>query len=149
MSELYSKIKSDIVTAMKAKEADVLTALRGLDATIKNKAIELGEKLPTDEHVLSAVSNLVKRGTDSAEQFVKGAREDLATVELFQVNLFKKYLPTQLSLEEITQKVKDSIAEAGATTAADFGKVMKVIVPKVKGLADGKEVQRIVKELLG
>lgn len=149
MSILYAKIKEDIITAMKAKDADTVTALRSLDAAVKNKAIEAGEKLPTDALVLEAVTMLVKRGTDSAEQFAKGAREDLVKVEQFQVALFRKYLPTQLSTEELTERVKEAIAEAGATTAADFGKVMKILVPKVKGLAEGKEVQRVVKELLG
>ena len=149
MSELYSKVKADIISAMKAKQPEVLTALRSLDSAIKNKAIEVGEKLPTDTHVLDAVSTLVKRGTDSAEQFLNGAREDLANAEKFQVELFKKYLPTQLSVEELTEKIKASIEAIGASTAADFGKVMKEVLPKVKGLADGKEVQRIVKELLG
>lgn len=149
MSELYARLKSDIVTAMKAKQPEVLTALRSLDATIKNKAIELGEKLPQDTHFMDGVSMLIKRGTDSAEQFIKGAREDLAEAEKFQVELFKKYLPTQLTLEELTEQIKASIVEVGASTAADFGKVMKVIVPRIKGLADGKEAQRILKELLG
>lgn len=146
MSELYAKVKSDIVTAMKAKEADVLTALRSLDAAIKNKAIEVGEKEPKDEHVLAAATLLVKRGRDSVEQFVKGAREDLAAVERFQVELFTKYLPKQLSEGELTAKIKESIEEVGA--AADFGKVMKILAPRVKGLADGKDVQRILRSLL-
>lgn len=148
MSELYARVKADIVVAMKAKEAEVLTALRSLDAAIKNKAIEAGEKAPQDVHVLDTVATLIKRGSDSIEQFTKGAREDLAAIERTQVELFKKYLPTQLTADELTEKIKEAIAEAGATAAADFGRVMKIIVPKVKGLADGKEVTRIVKELL-
>lgn len=148
MSELYARVKADIVTAMKAKEAEVLTALRSLDAAIKNKAIDAGEKIPQDVHVLDTVAMLVKRGSDSIEQFTKGAREDLAEVERIQVELFKKYLPTQLTAEELTAKIQEAIAEAGATVAADFGKVMKIIVPRVKGLADGKDVKRIVTELL-
>ena len=149
MSELYARVKADIVVAMKAKEAEVLTALRSLDAAIKNKAIEAGEKAPQDVHVLDTVATLIKRGSDSIEQFTAGAREDLASVEKFQVELFKKYMPTQLTADELAEKIKEAIAEAGATVAADFGKVMKIIVPRVKGLADGKEVTRIVKELLG
>ena len=87
MSELYAKVKADIVTAMKAKEADKLTALRSLDAAIKNRAIEEGNKIPLDSHVIGTVAMLVKRGTDSIEQFTKGAREDLVAAERFQVEL--------------------------------------------------------------
>jgi uncharacterized protein YqeY len=148
VSELYAKVKEDIVTAMKAKESEVTTALRSLDAAIKNKAIDAGEKVPTDAHVLDAVGMLVKRGMDSVEQFTKGGREDLAKVEQFQVDLFRKYLPKQLSAEELAEKVKEAIAEAGVTALADIGKVMKILSPRVKGLADGKEVNRVVRELL-
>ena len=148
MSELYTKIRADIVSAMKAKQPEVLSALRNLDSTIKNKVIEVGEKLPTDDIVLGSVSNLIKRGKDSAEQFINGAREDLAKSELFQVDVFKKYLPPQMSLDEIKTLVQTTIDEVGAKTASDFGKVMKVIVPKIKGLADGKVVQQVIKDIL-
>ena len=146
---LYEKLKADIVTAMKEKQPEILTALRTLDASAKNVAIQGGKKIPNDEEVLTAVTKAVKQGVDSADQFTKGLREDLAKVELFQVNLFKKYLPTQLTVEQLTTEIKQAIADVGAKTQADFGKVMKVIVPKLKGLADGKEIQRILKELLG
>ena len=146
---LYEKLKADIVTAMKEKQPEILTALRTLDASAKNVAIQVGKKIPNDEEVLTAVTKAVKQGVDSADQFTKGLREDLAKTELFQVNLFKKYLPTQLTVEQLTTEIKQAIADVGAKTQADFGKVMKVIVPKLKGLADGKEIQRILKELLG
>lgn len=146
---LYEKLKADIVTAMKEKQPEILTALRTLDASAKNVAIQVGKKIPNDEEVLTAVTKAVKQGVDSADQFTKGLREDLAKTELFQVNLFKKYLPTQLTVEQLTTEIKQAIVDVGAKTQADFGKVMKVIVPKLKGLADGKEIQRILKELLG
>ncbi|MCK9429134.1 MAG: GatB/YqeY domain-containing protein [Candidatus Omnitrophica bacterium] len=146
---LYEKLKADIVTAMKEKQPEILTALRTLDASAKNVAIQVGKKIPNDEEVLTAVTKAVKQGIDSADQFAKGLREDLAKTELFQVNLFKKYLPTQLTVEQLTTEIKQAIVDVGAKTQADFGKVMKVIVPKLKGLADGKEIQRILKELLG
>lgn len=149
MSDLYSQIKADIVSAMKEKKTEVLGALRTLDSSIKNVAINAGNKIPTNDQVITAVSKAVKQGTDSAEQFVKGLRQDLADSELFQVNLYKKYLPKQLNVDEITVIVKEAIAEAGATVQSDFGKVMKIIMPKVKGIADGKIVQEIVKKLLG
>lgn len=149
MSDLYSQIKADIVSAMKEKKTEVLGALRTLDSSIKNVAINAGNKIPTNDQVITAVSKAVKQGTDSAEQFVKGLRQDLADSELFQVNLYKKYLPKQLNVDEITTIVKEAIAEAGATVQSDFGKVMKIIMPKVKGIADGKIVQEIVKKLLG
>lgn len=146
---LYEKLKADIVTAMKEKQPEILTALRTLDASAKNVALQVGNKIPNDTEVLTAVTKAVKQGIDSADQFTKGLREDLARTELFQVNLFKKYLPTQLTVEQLTTEIKQAIADVGAKTQADFGKVMKVIVPKLKGLADGKEIQRILKELLG
>lgn len=148
MSEAYNKLKADIITAMKEKNSEVLTALRGLDAAIKNKVIDIGERIVADEHVISTASNLIKRGTDSAEQFIKGAREDLAKIENFQVELFKKYLPPQLSLDELKELIAKTVEEVGATVQADFGKAMKVLSQKTKGIADGRVVQQLLREIL-
>jgi uncharacterized protein YqeY len=148
MSELYAKIRDDIKSAMKEKKPEVLAALRNLDSTIKNKIIEVGAQIPTDDHVIASVSSLVKRGKDSAEQFINGKREDLANLELFQVDVLKKYLPPQMSLDEIKALVAKTVEDVGAKTMADLGKVMRELGPKIKGIADGKTVQQVIKDLL-
>ena len=102
--------------------------------------------------MVSALSQLIKRGTDSAEQFKKAGREDLFQTESFQVDLFKTFLPEQLSKEELKKSVGEDlveiVAESGTLTNKDFGRLMKIFVPKYKGKCDGKELQEVLKEFL-
>ena len=145
---LYESFKKDIVSAMKSGEKELLATLRTLDSHAKNVAIACGAKIPEDEHLITAATKAVKQGKDAAEQFINGAREDLAKIELSQVNIFKAYLPQEISVEELTKRIHASIDEVGAKVEADFGKVMKVLVPKIKGVADGKVAQQILKTIL-
>lgn len=154
MSETYKKLKAEIISAMKAKDADKLLVLRNLDSSIKNFAISAGHREgPTEDDVISGLSQAVKRGTDSAEQFRTGGREDLVQVELFQVEIAKSFLPEQMSREEleleIPCQVQDYQAINGTVTNKDFGKIMKVLVTKYKGKAESKDIQEILKGILG
>ena len=153
MSEIYAKIKAEIVAAMKAKDANRLLVLRSLDSAIKNHAINAGHRDgPTEEDVLSGLSQAVKRGSDSAEQFKAGNRMDLVESELFQVEIARSFLPQQMSREELTDSLKcdvqDYVAINGQATQKDFGKIMKIVIPKYKGKAESKDIQEILKGLL-
>lgn len=153
MSETYNKIKAEIVIAMKAKDANRLLVLRSLDSAIKNHAINAGHRDgPTDEDVIAGLSQAVKRGTDSAEQFRTGNRMDLVESELFQVDIARSFLPTQMSREELQDHLTEDLMEYstsnGLATMKDFGQIMKIVIPKYKGVAESKDIQEILKGLL-
>jgi uncharacterized protein len=146
-SAILDKMLADIKEAMKAHEGEKVTALRTLHAEIKNH--EIKENKPVDDvAVATVVQKAIKQRQDAAEQFKAGNRMDLVTKELAEVELYKKYLPQQLERAEIEAIVVAAIAEAQATSPKDMGKVMKIIMPQVKGKADGKLVNQIVNEKL-
>ena len=104
MSDTYKRIKSEIISGMKEKNSEKVLTLRTLDSNIKNISISnLHKDGPTEEDVLQGLSQMIKRGTDSAEQFAKGNREDLVKNELSQVAIAKSFLPVQMSREELKQ----------------------------------------------
>lgn len=153
MSDTYKNLKSAIVASMKAKETDRLLALRSLDSAIKNIAIGAGNRGgPTEQDTIIGLSQAVKRGTDSIEQFRTAAREDLVDKEQFQVDIAKSFLPKQLSKEELSvaigQFLSDYQAENGAVTSKDFGKLMKAAGGKFRGLTDNKSISDVLKAML-
>lgn len=103
----------------------------------------------TDDAALKIIQKLVKQGKDSAEIYIGQGRQDLADVELSQVAVMEKYLPKQMSAEELEAALKEIIAETGATSGKDMGKVMGVASKKLAGLAEGRAISAKVKELLG
>jgi len=143
-----AKLAEDMKTAMKAKDAARLSTIRMLNSSIKNKEIDQRREL-TDEEVAAVISTAVKQRRDSIEQFKAGGRQDLVEQEEAEVAILLSYLPQQLTEDEIRDIVKSAIAETSASSAKDMGKVMKVIMPKTKGKADGALVNKVVKELLG
>ena len=147
-SKIYDEMQSDVKEAMKARAADKVTAMRTLIAQIKDATINAGKDV-TDGEVATVVSKAIKQRQDSVEQFRAGGREDLATKEQAEIDLFRKYIPKQLDEAEIEALATKAIAESGATGKADLGKVMKVLMPQVKGKADGKLVNAVVGRLLG
>ena len=146
---LADKINEEIKEAMKAREKEKLEALR----SIKKVILEVkstkgaGSELDDDE-VLKIIAKLAKQGTDSATIYKEQGRMDLYEPEIFQVDVFESYLPKKLSDAELTVSVKSIIAELGASSMKDMGKVMGVATKKLAGLADGKDVSAKVKELL-
>jgi uncharacterized protein YqeY len=146
-SETYKKIKADIITAMKAKESDKVLILRGLDGAIqlkaKNDLVEIDEGL-----VIDVISKGIKQRNESIDAYVKGNRQDLADKEQVELDLYKAYLPAQLTEAEIVAIVDAAIAETGAKTIKEMGAVNKIVMPKIKGRADGKTVSEIVKSKL-
>ena len=146
---LNEKVGSDITAAMKAKDAARLSALRMLKAAIMNKGVEKGRDLD-DAEVLQVVSSLVKQRRDSIEQFQKAGRTDLVDKETAEVGVLEQYLPPAASAEEIDAAVAAAIAETGASTPKDMGKVMKAVMPKLAGKnADGRAVNEAVRRKLG
>ena len=146
---LNDKIAADITSAMKAKDALRLSALRMLKAAVMNKEVEKGRTLE-DPEVLQVVSSLVKQRRDSIEQFSKAGRSDLVDKETGEIGILEAYLPPAVSAEEIEAAVAAAIAESGATSAKDMGKVMKAVMPKLAGKnVDGRAVNEAVRRKLG
>ena len=148
MPKLESQIKDDLKTALKSKEELIVSVLRMLMADIKNAAIEKKEDLD-DEEVTQAVTKAVKQRKDAIASYKEGGRDELADKEKKEIEILQKYLPEQLSEEEIVKVVDGVIKSTGASSAAEFGKVMGSVMSKLKGQADGQVVNKIVKEKLG
>ena len=129
--------------AMKEGDKAKLNLIRMLRSEIRYKEIELGSKLD-DNGTIYVLSSAVKKRKEAIEEFKKGGREDLVAREEEELRIIFSYLPEQLSEQELLNLIDDSIAEVEAQSPKDVGKVMKVIMPKVKGRADGKKVNQMV-----
>jgi uncharacterized protein YqeY len=145
---IRDQIVADIKTAMKAGEADKVSALRFLQSAIKNCEIDLRPNPITDEDVIGVIKKSVKQRKESIEQYEKAGREDLASKERRELAIIEHYLPAMLSEEQIKQLVGEVVAETGATNIKDMGRVMKEVLLRSKGLADNKIVSQYVKERL-
>ena len=146
---LEQTINADIKTAMLAKDANALTSLRAVKAAILLAKTAEGAKdeLSADDEI-KIVQKLVKQRKDSLEIFEQQNREDLAEKERLEIAVIEKYLPAQLSPEELKTAVQKIITETGASSPADMGKVMGVASKALAGKADGKAISILVKELL-
>jgi len=146
---LEQQIQKDIMEAMKAKQQVRLEAVRAIKAAILlAKTSEGGSDELSDADVLKIIQKLAKQRKESAEQYMAGGRKDLADNELAEREVLETYLPKQLSPEELEVKVKEVIAEVGASSMADMGKVMGVATKSLAGLADGKAISAAVRKLL-
>jgi uncharacterized protein YqeY len=146
---LFDKISEDIKEAMKAREKERLEALRGIKKVFleAKSAIGVNNEL-SDVDYLKIISKLAKQGADAATIYKEQGRNDLYEQEMFQVKVFEAYLPAKMSDTELTEKVKEIIAEVGATGMKDMGKVMGIASKKLAGLAEGKDISDKVKALL-
>lgn len=144
---LLEKIDSDLRTAMKSSDRVAVLTLRNIKSAVRNREIEKGGKL-SDEEICSVLSTLAKQRKESMEQFSRGGRDDLVESEKAELSVLQKYLPKQIPEKELLQLIGDTIRETGATGTKDIGKVMKSVMPKVRGRADGKVVNREVSRLL-
>nr|WP_275950526.1 GatB/YqeY domain-containing protein [Enterococcus alcedinis] len=140
-------MNDDMKLAMKAKEKNVLQVIRMIKASLQNDQIKLGRELNAEEE-LTVLSREMKQRRDSLVEFQKANREDLVQKVEEEIAIVEKYLPAQLTDEEIRQIVKQAIQKVGATSSAAFGQVMGVVMPQVKGKADGNLVNETVKEEL-
>ena len=146
---LSSSISTDIAAAMKAKDPARLSALRMLKAAVMNKGVEKGRDLD-DAEVLQVVASLVKQRRESIEQFANAGRTDLVEKETAELSVLSQFLPPAASAEEIEAAVAAAIAETGAASPKDMGKVMKAVMPKLAGKnADGRAINEAVRRKLG
>jgi len=146
---LQQRIEQDTVAAMKERAQARLDVLRMVKAAIKNKEIEKRSPL-SDAEVLQTLTTLIKQRRDSIEQFSKAGRTDLVDKETAEIAILEHYLPPAVSAEEIEAAVAAAIAETGASSVKDMGKVMKAVMPKLAGKnADGKAVNEAVRRKLG
>lgn len=144
---IEERIENELKTAMKQKDEIKTSCLRLLRSEIHNLFIQKREKLK-EEDVIKVIQKQVSQHKDSIEQFIKGKREDLAEKEKKELAILESFLPKMLSQEELRKIIGDVIKELGATAKKDTGMVMKEAMGRIKGRADGKEVNRIVSELL-
>jgi uncharacterized protein YqeY len=145
---ILDDLNSALKEAMKSRDEVRVSAIRMMKASLKNKEIEKMGNL-SDEDVLQVLSTLAKQRRESIEQFSAAGRTELAEKESRELEIITAYLPKQLSPEELDEVIRSAISESGAKSAGDMGKLMKVLMPKVKGAADGKIVNQRVRELLG
>ncbi|WP_461214313.1 GatB/YqeY domain-containing protein [Lacticaseibacillus sp. GG6-2] len=144
---LINELQAQMKTAMKAKDKETLSVVRMLKAAVQNKQIALGHDLTEDDEK-SVLATELKQRKDSLAEFKAAGRDDLVAQLEGEIKIVEGYLPAQLSEAEVESLVDSVIQETGATGKADFGKVMKTLMPKVKGQADGAVVNRIVKAKL-
>jgi len=145
--DINKKINEEMVSAAKAKDKIRLSAVRMIKTALHNKEIELMRPLNETE-IMQLLSVMVKQRKDSIEQFAKGGRTDLVEKEEAELKVVQEFLPAQMSDEEVESLIKKAIAEAGAVSAKDMGKVMKILMPQITGRADGKAAGEKVKTLL-
>lgn len=141
---LKAQITEDMKTAMKAKEARRLSAIRLLLAAVKQREVDERKDL-SDAEVAAVIEKMIKQRRDSISQFQAAGRQDLVDNETFELNLLSGYLPKQLTDAEIAGEVSSAIAQTGARTVADMGKVMGLLKGKLAGRADMSKVSALVK----
>ena len=144
---IQEQIQDDMKAAMKSGDKVVLETVRMVRAQINNTRIAKGEDL-SDEDVFGILSREVKKRKESIKLYREGEREDLAEQEEKEMEVLNSYLPKALTPDEIDAIVSKTISEAGAEGMKDMGKVMGVVMPQVKGRADGKAVQDLVRSKL-
>lgn len=145
---LKEQIQKDLIEAMKAKNETALSAIRLLKTAIMKLETSGPAKEATEDDVLQIVGKEIKSRKESIEQYEKGGRPELAEKERAEIMVLEKYMPPQLSEDEVRSIIKDTIAETGVSSKAEIGKLMGALMPKVKGKADGSQVNKIVQELL-
>ncbi|MEO8007611.1 MAG: GatB/YqeY domain-containing protein [Betaproteobacteria bacterium] len=144
---LKDQITEDMKTAMRAKDAPRLSAIRLLLAAVKQREVDERIEL-TDTDVLAIIEKMIKQRRDSIEQFEKGARQDLADKEQFEITVLQGYMPAAMSAAEVDATVTDVISSSGAKRMADMGKVMALLKPRLAGRADMGKVSALVKTKL-
>ena len=145
---LRERINEDMKTAMKARDSEKLGAIRLLQAALKQKEVDERVEI-TDDIVSTTVDKMLKQRRDSIEQYTAGNRMDLVAREQFEVAVLQAYMPAQMSEAELAAVLDQVIAETGATSAKDMGKVMNALRPKVAGRADMGKLSGVVKARLG
>ncbi|WP_044894754.1 GatB/YqeY domain-containing protein [Bacillus alveayuensis] len=141
---LLERLNNDMKQAMKNKEKEKLSVIRMVKAALQNEAIKLGKSQLSEDEELTVLSRELKQRKDSLQEFENAGRSDLVEKVKTEIQILELYMPKQLTEEELVQLIKETIAEVGASSKADMGKVMGAIMPKVKGKADGSLVNKLV-----
>jgi len=144
---LEERLLEEMKQAMKTNDKLRLSTIRMIRSALKNKEIELRKKLE-DEEAAKVIQAMVRKGEESVEQFQLGGRTDLVEKEKKEIEILKSFLPQPLSQEEVSKIIEQSIQETQASSPKDIGKVMKSVMPKIAGKADGKLINQLVKEKL-
>jgi uncharacterized protein len=145
---LLDKLNQDMKQAMRNKDKDTLSVIRMVKATLQNELIKSGSDSLSVDDELTVLNRELKQRKDSLQEFLNANREDLAEKVKAEMAVLQVYMPKQLSDEELLTIIKETIAETGASSKADFGKLMGALMPKVKGKADGTLVNQLVKQQL-
>jgi len=144
---LSQRLSDDFKGALKAQDKDRVSVLRMIKAAIKNKEIEKMAPL-VDEEIYAVLNSMIRQRKDSIEQFSRGGRDDLVKQEMKELFILQSYLPPQLTEEEVKIIIRDVIVELGASGPRDMGKVMRSIMPRVKGQIDSRFLNELVKKAL-
>jgi uncharacterized protein YqeY len=151
---IRERIVADLTAAMKAKDTQRLGVVRMLKSKVMEAEVEQRsrrgpEYVLDDQECVAVIASYAKQRRDSIEAYRKGGKEDLATKEEAELAIVQQYLPAQMSEDEVRRIVAAAIAESGASSSKEMGAIMKIVMPRLKGGADGAVVSRIVRELLG
>lgn len=141
---LLDRLNDDMKQAMKNKEKEKLSVIRMLKASLQNEAIKFGKQQLSEDEELTVLSREVKQRKDSLQEFQSAGRDDLVEKLQAELTYVEIYMPKQLSEEEVSAIVQETVAEVGGSSKADMGRVMGAIMPKVKGKADGALVNKLV-----
>jgi hypothetical protein len=144
---LEERLIEEMKGAMKSSDKLRLSTIRMIRSALKNKEIEVRKKLE-DEDVMKVIQAMVRKGEESVEQFQAGGRTDLVEKEKKEIEILRSFLPQPLSQDQILRIIDQSIQETQASSLKDIGKVMKSVMPKIGGKADGKLINQLVKERL-
>ncbi len=144
---LEERLVEEMKEAMRASDKLRLSTIRMVRSSLKNKEIDLRRKLE-DEEVIRVIQGMVRKGEESIEQFQMGGRTDLVEKEKKEIEILKSFLPQPISQEELIRVINETIQETQATSLKDLGKVMKSVMPKLGGKADGRLINQLVKERL-
>jgi uncharacterized protein len=145
---LLEKLNQDMKQAMKNKDKETLSVIRMVKASLQNESIKLGKDVLSEDEELTILSREVKQRKDSLQEFKSAEREDLVQKTETELHILEKYMPKQLTNEELEAIVQSTIEEVNATSKKDIGKVMSAIMPKVKGRADGSQINKLVQKQL-
>ena len=147
MPSIRERLTEDLKAAMRAKAKLRLSTIRMMRSEILYKDKEHGQETG-EEDILKVLLSMVKKGEEAAEQFVKGGREELASKEREEIRIIQEYLPAQMDDEELRQAVQEAIAETGASSLKEMGKVMGLLTKQLAGRATGARISQVVKERL-
>ncbi|MYL46621.1 GatB/YqeY domain-containing protein [Virgibacillus halodenitrificans] len=145
---LLEQLNQDMKQAMKNKDKETLSVIRMVKASLQNESIKLGKDFLTEDEELTILSREVKQRKDSLQEFKSAGRDDLVEKLEREINILQEYMPKQLTTEELEAIVQSTIQEVNATSKKDMGKVMSAVMPKVKGKADGSQINEIVQKQL-